>query len=154
VRLLLLSVGKPRAGAAAALHDLYAGRIPSFGVGYEARWVPEVRAAGRYSDDHVREREGEALRAACPAAGTVVALDRSGALLDSEALAGMLERWASPAATFLVGGPLGLHRTALEGSDRVWSLSPLTFPHELARALVAEQLYRAITILRGVPYHK
>jgi 23S rRNA (pseudouridine1915-N3)-methyltransferase len=84
----------------------------------------------------------------------VVALDRSGALLDSEELARMLERWANPAATFLVGGPLGLHRTVFEGSDRVWSLSPLTFPHEIARALVAEQLYRAVTILRGVPYHK
>jgi 23S rRNA (pseudouridine1915-N3)-methyltransferase len=154
VRILLLSVGKPRDTAASALHDLYAGRILSFGVGYEARWVPEVRATGRYSDDHVREREGEALRSASPSAGTVVALDRSGGLLDSEELARMLERWANPAATFLVGGPLGLHRTVLEGSDRAWSLSPLTFPHEIARALVAEQLYRAVTILRGVPYHK
>ncbi len=154
MRLLLLSVGKPRDGAAAALHDLYADRIRSFGAGYEARWVPEVRAGGRYSDDHVREREGDALRGAWPSAGTVVALDRGGALLDSDELARALERWSSPAATFLVGGPLGLHRAVLEAVDRVWSLSPLTFPHEVARALVAEQLYRAITILRGVPYHK
>jgi len=154
VKFFVLSVGKPRDQAAAALHDLYASRIARFGVGYEARWVPEVRATGRYSDDHVREREGEALRAACPSAGAVVALDRSGKLLSSAELSGMLERWASPAATFLIGGPLGLHRKVLEAADRIWSLSPLTFPHELARVLVAEQLYRAITILRGVPYHK
>jgi 23S rRNA (pseudouridine1915-N3)-methyltransferase len=154
VKLLLLSVGKPRDAAAAALHDLYADRIRGFGVAYEARWVPEVRPSGRYSDDHVRQREGKALLGRLPAAGTVVAVDPGGALLNSEGLAGALERWSSPAAAFLVGGPLGLHRSVLEAADRTWSLSPLTFPHEIARALVAEQLYRAITILRGVPYHK
>jgi 23S rRNA (pseudouridine1915-N3)-methyltransferase len=154
VKLLLLSVGKPRDPAAAALHDLYAERIRKFGIGYDARWVGEVRASGRFSDEHVRKREGEALLGKWPAAGTVVALDRSGDLLGSENLAAALERWWSPAATFVIGGPLGLHRSVLEAAHRVWSLSPLTFPHELARVLVAEQLYRAITILRGVPYHK
>jgi 23S rRNA (pseudouridine1915-N3)-methyltransferase len=154
VKLLLLSVGKPRDRAAAALHDLYADRVRGFGIGYDARFVPEVRASGRYSDDHVREREGEALRSAWPSAGTVVALDRSGTLFDSDELARAFERWCSPSATFVVGGPLGLHRSAIDAANRVWSLSPLTFPHEIARALVAEQLYRAVTILRRVPYHK
>jgi 23S rRNA (pseudouridine1915-N3)-methyltransferase len=154
VKFLLLSVGKPRDRAAASLHESYAGRFSSFGIGYEARSVPEVRATGRYSDDHVREREGRALLEARPAGATVVALDRSGSLLDSEELARGLVRWASPSAAFLIGGPLGLHPAVLEAADRIWSLSPLTFPHELARVLVAEQLYRAVTILRGVPYHK
>ena len=65
-----------------------------------------------------------------------------------------LERWATPRLTLVVGGPLGLHRKLLERADGRWSLSPLTFPHELVRGLVAEQLYRALTILRRVPYHK
>ena len=154
MKLVVLSVGKPRDPAATALHDLYADRIRSFGVGYEARFVPEVRATGRFSDEHVREREGEALLRKWPAAGTVVALDRGGSLLGSEELARALERWCSPDAAFVIGGPLGLHRSVLDQAHRVWSLSPLTFPHEIARSLVAEQLYRSITILRGVPYHK
>ncbi len=154
MKLLLLSVGKPKDPVASALHDVYADRIRGFGVEYVARFVPEVRAGGRYTDEHVREREGRALLAARPAAGSFIALDRSGALLASEELALALPRWCAPAAAFVVGGPLGLHRSVLEAAHRVWSLSPLTFPHEVARALVAEQLYRAITILRGVPYHK
>ena len=154
MKLLLLSVGKPRDSAAAALHDLYAARIRGFGVEYEARWVKETRPDGRYSDDHVREREGQAILGKRPSAGNVIAVDPSGNLWSSDELAAALERWASPSAAFVVGGPLGLHRSVLAASDRVWSLSPLTFPHEIARALVAEQLYRAITILRGVPYHR
>ncbi len=154
MNLLLLSVGKPKDPAASALHDLYADRIRSFGVRYDARFVPEVRAAGRYTDEHVREREGAALLARRPGAGSLIALDRGGVLLGSEELARSLDRWCAPGATFVIGGPLGLHRSVLDAAQRVWSLSPLTFPHEIARALVAEQLYRAITILRGVPYHK
>ncbi len=154
MKFVLLSVGKPRDRSATALHDLYAQRIRSFGVDYEARSVPEVRIAGKYSEEHVREREGAALRAALPGTGTVLALDRGGRLMESAELARAVERWWNPSATFLLGGPLGLHRTVLEEADRVWSLSPLTFPHEIARVLVAEQLYRAVTILRGVPYHK
>ncbi len=154
MKFLLLSVGKPRDPAATALHDLYADRIRSFGVGYESRFVPEVRAGGRYTDDHVREREGDALLAKWPKAGTVIALDRGGSLLDSDALALSLPRWCAPDATFVIGGPLGLHRSVLDAAQRTWSLSPLTCPHEIARALVAEQLYRAITIIRHVPYHK
>jgi 23S rRNA (pseudouridine1915-N3)-methyltransferase len=153
VRLLLLSVGRPRDPAAAALHDLYAARIRAFGVDYEARWVKETRGERRYSDDHVREREAEALLGK-RTGGTWIAMDPGGTLMSSEKLAASIERWAAPSAAFVVGGPLGLHRSVLDASDRVWSLSPLTFPHEIARALVAEQLYRAITILRGVPYHK
>ena len=56
----------------------------------------------------------------------------------------MLERWATPRLTLVVGGPLGLHRSLIERADETWSLSPATFPHELVRVLVAEQLYREL----------
>jgi 23S rRNA (pseudouridine1915-N3)-methyltransferase len=136
------------------LHDDYAARIERLGVRYVARSVPEVRPTGRFTDEHVKERECQGLLGALATKGTVVALDRSGRTLTSESLARHLERWGRPRATFVIGGPLGLHPTLLERADWVWSLSSLTFPHELARALLAEQLYRAVTILRGVPYHK
>lgn len=154
MRLRLISVGRPREARLRALHDDYASRLEKLGVAYESRWVEEVRSAGRYADDHVRERETKALLEAAGDEGARIALDRGGEALSSEAFARRLERWAARRATFLVGGPLGLDRKAVARADFVWSLSPLTFPHELVRALVAEQLYRAVTILRGIPYHR
>ena len=124
------------------------------GVSFETAWVTEGRAGGRFSDDHVREREGRSLLEKLPARGTVVSLDPSGESLDSEQLASRLDRWCTPRATMLVGGPLGLHGSVLQRSDVIWSLSRLTFPHELARVLVVEQIYRALTIRQGSPYHK
>lgn len=154
MHLCLLTVGKPRDPEAIALHDRYAARIRRFGIGYETASVPETRAGARYSDEHVRRREAEALLARAGGRGTLVALDRRGRALDSRGLARRLERWATPRATLVVGGPLGLHRDAIERAAEAWSLSALTLPHELVRVVVAEQLYRAVTILRGVPYHK
>ncbi len=154
MRIVALSVGRPRDPRAIALHDDYAGRIRRLGVAYESRCVGEVRAGGRYSDAHVRDREAAALLDALEADGAVVALDPAGRLLTSEGLAERLERWATPRVTFVVGGPLGLGRAILGRADVAWSLTPLTLPHELARVLLAEQVYRALTILRRVPYHK
>ena len=149
----LISVGKPRDGAAVELHDRYAGRLQRLGVRYRSSWVPEERPGGRFSDEHVRQRETTLLLERTEK-GTLIALDRGGESLDSVALAKRLERWAAPRLTLIVGGPLGLHPGLLEKACGRWSLSPLTFPHEIVRSLVAEQLYRAMTIVRGVPYHK
>jgi 23S rRNA (pseudouridine1915-N3)-methyltransferase len=102
----------------------------------------------------VRRRESRALLELHDGRGTLVALDPRGRLLTSPELAERLERWATPRATFLVGGPLGLADEILRDAAVRWSLSPLTFPHELVPALLAEQLYRALCILRGSPYHK
>ncbi len=153
-RLRLLSVGRPGDPDAAALHDRYAERIRRLGVDYVAEWVRETRPGGRYSDAHVREREAAALRRKLPGKGAVVALDRSGADLDSETLAARLPAWSLPEATFVVGGPLGLDPALVRAADFAWSLSALTLPHELVRPVVAEALYRALTIRRGLPYHK
>jgi 23S rRNA (pseudouridine1915-N3)-methyltransferase len=147
-------VGKPREPLCAGLHDVYAQRLARLGVGYEAACVGEVRPDRSHGDDHVREREARALFARLDARETVVALDAGGEMFDSPRLAEVLERWATPRATLIVGGPLGLHASVLERANHTWSLSPLTFPHELVRVLVAEQLYRAVTLRRGIPYHK
>ena len=154
MKIRVVCVGKPRERALVGLHDGYAERIRRLGVEYESKSVAEVRAEGRYSDDHVRERESRALLEACEGKGELIALDRTGRLMSSEELAAGLERWAVSRAQILVGGPLGHHSSLLREAGHVWSLSPLTFPHELARVIVAEQLYRALTIRRGLPYHK
>ncbi len=154
MRIRLVCVGKPRDRELSALHDRYSHRLIRFGVRYDTEWVPETQSGGRFSDDHARQRDSRALLERAGAKGLRVALDRTGRLLSSEELAGRFERWASPCACLLIGGPLGLHQDELAQVDERWSLSPLTVTHELARVLVVEQLYRAVCILRGVPYHR
>lgn len=104
----------------------------------------------------VKEQEGEALLAALRPQERVVALDVLGRTLATEDLAATLRDWqvdGRPAA-LLVGGPEGLSRAVLDRADEKWSLSRLTLPHPLVRIVVAEQLYRAWSLLRGHPYHR
>ena len=86
----------------------------------------------------------------------VVALDVQGRALSTERLAGWLEtRLASGRdLALLIGGPDGLDAGCAERADFAWSLSPLTFPHALVRILLAEQIYRALSVIRGHPYHR
>ncbi|HJQ98292.1 MAG TPA: 23S rRNA (pseudouridine(1915)-N(3))-methyltransferase RlmH [Candidatus Polarisedimenticolaceae bacterium] len=154
MRILVLSVGRPDRGPYGSLFEDYASRIRRFHIDFEARHAPEVEAGGRYTDDHVREREARGLTAALPPRARVIALDPSGAPLTSEQLAARLEAWATPLAAFVVGGPLGLDRAWRGKAAFVLALSAMTLPHDLARVVLAEQIFRALTILRGVPYHK
>jgi len=154
LKIRLLSVGRPRDRDAIGLHDRYAQRLERLGVDYRTAWVKETRPDGRYTDEHVREREARALLERLGRDERVVVLDRRGRGFDSERLARVLERWARPSVTLVLGGPLGLGPGVVRRAETSWSLSRLTLPHELARVVVAEQLYRAVTLLRGLPYHK
>lgn len=154
MNIVLAAVGRPKDPALDDRVADYGRRIARFGVTWATTEVREVAAGRRYSDDHVREREGRALLEALPGRGTLVALDRRGRALSSRQVADRIERWATPRLTLVIGGPLGLHATVLDAAHERWSLSPLTLPHELARLVVAEQVYRALTIVRNVPYHK
>jgi 23S rRNA (pseudouridine1915-N3)-methyltransferase len=154
MRIVLLTVGRPRDRELCVVHDRYAERISRFGVRYATEWVAETAAGGRFTEKHAREREGQQLLDKLGDTGRAIALDRQGTSLTSPQLAEKLERWATPLVTLVVGGPLGLAPSVTGRAETTWSLSPLTFPHELVRVLVAEQLYRALTLLRGHPYHK
>ncbi|HET8730731.1 MAG TPA: 23S rRNA (pseudouridine(1915)-N(3))-methyltransferase RlmH [Moraxellaceae bacterium] len=104
----------------------------------------------------VKEQEGEALLAALKPQERVIALDVLGRALSTEDLAATLKDWqvdGRPAA-LLVGGPEGLSRAVLDRADEKWSLSRLTLPHPLVRIVVAEQVYRAWSLLKGHPYHR
>jgi len=117
----------------------------------------EVKEAARAATlERQRADEAAALTSRRPAGSALVCLAREGSLWTSEELARRLDRWrldARPVAV-AIGGSNGLSPELLAGADSVWSLGPLTLPHELARVVVVEQLYRAFTILRGEPYHK
>jgi 23S rRNA (pseudouridine1915-N3)-methyltransferase len=151
VQLTLLAVGKLRPVFRAAA-DEYLRRLSRYGPAAEI----EVREAGRAPNaGEGRRLEGARLRVRIAAGSHLVALDREGAGWSSEKLAERLDRWrlAAKPVTFLVGGSHGLD-AALRAECERWSLGPLTLPHELARVVVYEQLYRAWTILHHEPYHK
>jgi 23S rRNA (pseudouridine1915-N3)-methyltransferase len=146
-----------------AWEDLCAGYRKRIAQYAPVRDVP-VRVAARGAQEEsparLRERvrvEGDVLRAALPEPSYVVALDRRGTEVSSEQLADRLTRWREewphPIA-FVLGSDLGLSADFLSRARWRWSLGPLTLPHELARLVVYEQLYRAISIASGIAYHR
>jgi 23S rRNA (pseudouridine1915-N3)-methyltransferase len=111
----------------------------------------------RYARIEEREVKDEArVLAAVPEGSRLVALSRRGEQWSSPELARWTARWETDGrdVTFAIGGAEALPEAVLRGAERAWSLSRLTFPHELARVLLYEQLYRAYTIRRGEPYHR
>ncbi|MBI3982722.1 MAG: 23S rRNA (pseudouridine(1915)-N(3))-methyltransferase RlmH [Gemmatimonadetes bacterium] len=151
------------------VHVLAAGRLTSHGLGlacadYEIRLgrfvrvvVREVRPGPAHASPAVRMRiEGERLLAAVPRGTRAIALTRAGRPETTESFARKLAGWRTTATdvAFLIGGAHGLSAETLDRCDARMSLSPLTLPHEIARLVLLEQLYRAGTILQGTPYHK
>ncbi|TAN09028.1 MAG: 23S rRNA (pseudouridine(1915)-N(3))-methyltransferase RlmH [Rhodanobacteraceae bacterium] len=116
---------------------------------------PGVRGKGR-DGARAMAAEGTELLAALPRDAHVVALDGHGSAWSSEQLAKQLLEWrmAGRDLAFLIGGPDGHARDVLQRADQCWSLGALTLPHMLVRLIVAEQLYRAVTIINGHPYHR
>jgi 23S rRNA (pseudouridine1915-N3)-methyltransferase len=147
--LRVIAVGRLRDEPEAALFDRYAGRIrPKLAL----TEVAEVRGVPA----EAKRREGAALLALLPERAFVVVLDQDGSLPDSGGLATLVERWLSLGrpVCFLIGGTEGHDAQVLARADYVLSLGPLTWPHFLARAMLAEQLYRARSIASGHPYHR
>jgi 23S rRNA (pseudouridine1915-N3)-methyltransferase len=150
--LVILAVGRLRSSYREACDD-YLRRLSRYAKVTEV----EVREASRAPTvEAQREEEAGRLLARAPGGATVVALAREGSGWTSEELARRVEGWriASRSLAFVVGGSRGLAPGLLASAAGRWSLGPLTLPHELARVVVTEQLYRAFTILRGEPYHK
>ena len=114
-----------------------------------------TRRAGE-GGEPARAREGERMLAALQPKDHVVALEVAGTSMSTERLAHWLAerlRGARPLA-LLIGGPDGLAEPCRRRADETWSLSPLTLPHALVRVVVAEQLYRAMSLMSGHPYHR
>lgn len=103
-----------------------------------------------------RREEGRSILAALAPRDHVIALDVRGKAWSTEQLSAQLADWRmrSDTVSLMIGGPDGLDEDCLNRASQRWSLSPLTLPHPLVRVLLAEQLYRAWTLLSGHPYHK
>ena len=122
--------------------------------------LPEERLPDKPTTAQIQaalDREGEAILARLPKGGKVVALCVEGKLMDSPQLAQRLSQWTVEGAshiTFLVGGSFGMSSKVKERAHLRLSMSPMTFPHHLARVMVLEQIYRAFKIQEGSGYHK
>lgn len=147
----LLAVGRMRSAAPEAA--LFAERNRRLRPPLAVTEIGEARAA---NPAEARRREGAALLAALPAGALLVALDLGGEAPTSEAFAALWTRWEESGRTpcFAVGGAEGLDRTVLAAAEHRLSLGPLTWPHLLVRALLAEQIFRAQAIRAGHPYHR
>ncbi|MCA9742540.1 MAG: 23S rRNA (pseudouridine(1915)-N(3))-methyltransferase RlmH [Deferribacteres bacterium] len=109
------------------------------------------------ADARIREDESARLLQRISPSSLIIALDKSGTPFSSDGLADFLHQKAlrgQSDLTFCIGGPLGFSGAFLQKAERILSFSPMTFPHELARVMLLEQLYRAFTILNGEKYHK
>lgn len=139
-RLRLLAVGKVRKRWVAEGVEVYRKRLPGL-------QVQELRDAGP-------EREATAVLAALRPDEQLVVLSEEGRCLPSRAFAAELDRWEGQRLAFVIGGAEGITAALKQRAAWLLSLSPMTFPHELARLLLLEQLYRALSIQQGGPYHK
>lgn len=154
MRISVIAVGKWKNGPERDLFEEYAGRL-SWPV-----TLKEVEEHRKVPAAQLMAREGELLLAALPKAGPglfVVALDQRGKALSSEQLANHVRQWRDGGIddlAFLIGGADGLSIAARQKADFILSLGAMTWPHLLVRTLLAEQLYRAQSILTGHPYHR
>jgi len=139
MRYRVVAVGRVKDAALRAACDEYLARLRHYAKVEELEVKDEARVLG-----------------AIPDGSRLVALSRRGEGWSSTALAEQTARWELEArdVMFAIGGADALPADVLGRAERVWSLSPLTLPHELARVVVYEQLYRAHTIRRGEPYHR
>lgn len=136
-------------------YEEYARRMPPE-CALQLVEIPSARRGKAADIERVLAEECRRIRSAIPKNCHTVALDLGGARWDTPTLAQRLGDWMGQGRdlALIVGGPDGLDARCLESVDRRWSLSPLTLPHGLVRVVVAEQLYRAWTVLRGHPYHR
>ena len=158
MRLTVVAVGRMKAGPERELLARYIERTgalaPSVGVSrVEWREVAEGRA-GRAEDRRAEEARG--ILAAVPKDGWLAALDERGAALTSPQWAAEISRArdGSIAYAVVIGGPDGLDPTLRAAARSVISFGAMTWPHQLVRVMAAEQLYRALSILAGHPYHR
>jgi 23S rRNA (pseudouridine1915-N3)-methyltransferase len=155
MRLHICAVGRLRTGPERELVDDYAQRLDRTG---------RPLGLGPLTEHEVEDRrgtgmEGEAalLARAIPAGAVVVALDERGRMMASPALASLLAGWRDGGrqdAAFVIGGADGLWPALRDRADVVLSFGPMVWPHALVRVMLSEQLYRAVTILAGSPYHR
>ncbi len=155
MRIKLIAVGTRLPAWVEAGFGEYAKRMPPE-CRLELVEIAAERRSKSTSAERIKQAEARRLLAAVTAGDRIVALDERGRHWSSRELSGQMETWLSGGSdvALLVGGPDGLDQSCLAAAERKWALSALTLPHGLVRVLLAEQLYRAWSIMKGHPYHR
>ncbi|MCF4097535.1 23S rRNA (pseudouridine(1915)-N(3))-methyltransferase RlmH [Maritalea mediterranea] len=159
MKLHILAVGRLKDGPERHLVDRYVDRAKASGrqLGFgdvTVRELPESRAK---QSDQRKKGEADAIRQAMADGAILVLLDERGKSLDSEKFAQRIGSWRDQGTRdcyFVIGGADGLDKVLLQQADLTLNFSTLTWPHQIVRVMLAEQIYRATTILSGHPYHR
>ncbi|MCX8999538.1 23S rRNA (pseudouridine(1915)-N(3))-methyltransferase RlmH [Rhizobiaceae bacterium BDR2-2] len=159
MRISLFAVGRLKTGPEKDLVARYLDRLARAGpaTGLEFLRVVEVNESRAAHADTRKREEAALLEKALPEGAVLVLLDERGKALDSEGFAGLVGGWRDGGKRDLmiaIGGADGLDPALTARADAVLNLGRMTWPHQIVRILIAEQLYRAVTILTGHPYHR
>ena len=155
MKLHFWSVGKTHEAYVKEGVELFTKRITHY---YPVEWniIPMPKNAATLGETDLKKKEGEILLGLLQKEDHLVLLDEKGKQLKTEALAGLIQLRANESIKnliFLIGGAYGVSDAVKKRANMQWSLSPLVFPHQLVRLILAEQVYRACTVLRNEKYH-
>ncbi len=155
MKIKILAIGKTDSKALAELIDNYVKRTNRF-LSLEIETLPDVKNARSLSEQEQMKKEAQAILSKITPGDNLVLLDERGkeySFLDfAKYLQGHMNSGVR-SLVFIIGGPYGIHTMLKEKTKDVWSLSKLTFSHQMVRLFAVEQIYRALTILRNQPYH-
>ena len=155
MRVTLLLVGKTVNKHFVELIDEYAGRVKHY-IGFDITVIPELKNTKNLSTDQQKQQEGELILKQIQTADHVVLLDEHGKEFRSVEFSTWVEQkmqMVSKRLVFVIGGPYGFSQEVYGRANEKISLSKMTFSHQMLRLIFVEQLYRAMTIMRGEPYH-
>jgi len=155
MKIILLVVGKTTDAWVQTAISLYESRIKHY-LPFELAVIPAVKAAKNLTEEQVKEKEGQAILCWIKPGDAMVLLDEKGVSLSSERFAERLQKKMNAGVrnlVFVVGGPYGFSPAVYDAVPERLSLSALTLTHQMVRVLFIEQVYRAMTILKGEPYH-
>lgn len=155
MKIVIIAVGKTATQYIAAATDDFIRRASRY-VPVEMSIIPDLRSTRGLTEEMQKQREGKSIIASLQPGDLVTLLDERGAELTSRQFAGEIERAMVSGLkrmVFVIGGPYGFSPEVYARADRKLSLSRMTFTHEMVRLFFAEQVYRAMTIMRGEPYH-
>lgn len=150
-----MAVGRTQSDYLVTGIDNYIKRIGRY-MPMEFKVIPDIKASRSLSEAQQKEQEGRQMLAALMPGDVAILLDERGRQYTSREFAGLVDRYALQSVkrlVFIIGGPYGFSKEVYDRSDSLLSLSKMTFSHEMVRLFFVEQIYRAMTILRGEPYH-
>lgn len=155
MKITLLTIGKTGERSIADLISRYTERVSHY-VDFELTCLPDLKSTRGLTEDQQKVKEGLMILSALKPSDRVVLLDEKGTEFTSRGFSEFIQKRMSAAdkrLVFIVGGPYGFSGDVYSRADSLMSLSRMTFPHELVRVFFVEQIYRAMSILRGEPYH-